>query len=181
MRQVLELSHVNTSEWKLFYVLAFVATSFSTSELLFPVLTPPLPPKLVLWETLNKCHSKSTERTGAPVLHHPSLLIAAGESCAGFTLAFVSPANIFPPSHSKSATGRHSRETPPQAAIETAHSSLLSFAGCFRAAASNWPPFFYISPCCLGSDSEALGGHHTHSFHPPLLIATLLQGDMYVF
>lgn len=79
-----------------------------------------------------------------PVLRRPSLPIAAGESCAGFTLAFVSPANIFLPSHSKSATGRHSRETPPQAAIETAHSSLLSFAGCFGAAASNWPLFFFF-------------------------------------
>lgn len=76
--------------------------------------------------------------------HTPVCLITTVESCTGFTPGFVSPANIFSPSRSKSATVRHSAETPPYATIETVHSRLLSSAGCSEQLLQT-APFLYLT------------------------------------
>lgn len=86
-----------------------------------------------------------------------SFMIASVESlCVQFTPAFVSPANILSPSHSKSARERHSAETPPWAVREGLHSCLLS---CSLQLLPN-APFLYLT-LLFG---EQQWRHHTHSF-----------------
>lgn len=82
---------------------------------------------------------------------------------------------FFAPSRCKSATARHSAETPPYATIETVHSSLLSPAGCSGQLLQN-APFLYLT---LLFGERRRGPHRaSHTFLPlallpPLLIAAL--------
>lgn len=83
------------------------------------------------------------------------------------------PGKYFSPSHSKSATARHSAGTPPYATIETAHSSLLSFAGCSEQLLQFGCPFF-ISHLVVWGVTVRPSEHHTHSFTSPSCLPTWL-------
>lgn len=80
--------------------------------------------------------------------------------------ALFPPANIFSPSHSKSATARHSAETPPYATIETVHSSLLSSAGCSEQLLQTGRPFF-ISHLVVWGERRRGPQRASHTFLPP--------------
>lgn len=82
---------------------------------------------------------------------------------------------FFAPSRCKSATARHSAETPPYATIETVHSSLLSTAGCSGQLLQN-APFLYLT--LLFGERRRGPDRASHTFLPlallpPILIAAL--------
>lgn len=136
---------------------------------------------LFLLTALRTCVKHLTSQRGHGKKHQllvipPAALIATVQSCSRFTPGFVSPANFFfSPSRCKSATARHSAETPPYATIETVHSSLLSLAGCSVQLLQN-APFLYLT---LLFGERRRGPHRaSHTFLPlallpPLLIAAL--------
>lgn len=86
------------------------------------------------------------------------------------------PCKYFSPSRSKSAKVRQSAETPPYAAIETVHSSLLSFAG-YSEQLLQTAPFLYLT--LLFGERQRGPQRASHTFltlAPPLDCCPFLRG-----
>lgn len=106
----------------------------------------------------------------------PPPLITAAESCTQFTPVFVSPANIF-----LHLTANLPQRDTEQKRLLFRDAAFHSFVlrGCSeQPLQTRLPPFFYISPCCLETDSEALSEHRTHSF-PLTLLSSLLIAALF--